>query len=153
VAVARQGKRWIGVRNKEDRLVDEDREAMLARARSAGVVGIVTVGCDLEDSRRACETAQTHGLHASIGVHPHEAKDAPADLPAAFDALSLQHVDERPLHRQADAREITRMLGLRVDPHAPRRRQGVPPGVTARPLRIRVRDSVWRPTSCRQTAR
>ena len=70
-----------------DRAFDEDRAEMLARARGAGVDAIVTVGCDLDDSRRACEAAEAFGLRATIGIHPHEAKDAPADLPAAFDAL------------------------------------------------------------------
>jgi len=66
---------------------DEDREAMLTRARAAGVETIVTVGCDLDDSRRALEIAETHGLLATIGIHPHEAKDAPDDIATAFDAL------------------------------------------------------------------
>lgn len=70
-----------------DRGYDEDRAAMLARARAAGVETIVTIGCDLEDSRRALETARTYGLLASIGIHPHEAKDAPDDIAAAFEAL------------------------------------------------------------------
>ena len=70
-----------------DRAFDEDREAVLARARERGVAAIVTVGCDVEDSRRACEIAERYGLAATIGIHPHEAKDAPADLAATFDAL------------------------------------------------------------------
>ena len=70
-----------------DRAFDGDRDATLDRARAAGVDAIVTVGCDVEDSRRACETAESYGLLATIGVHPHEAKDAPDDLPAVFDAL------------------------------------------------------------------
>jgi TatD DNase family protein len=70
-----------------DRSFDDDRDAMLARARERGVNAVVTVGCDVEDSRRACEVAEGYGLAATVGVHPHEAKDAPADLPAALDAL------------------------------------------------------------------
>jgi TatD DNase family protein len=70
-----------------DRSFDEDRDAMVARARERGVDAIVTVGCDVDDSRRACEVAESFGLAATVGIHPHEAKDAPADLPAAFDAL------------------------------------------------------------------
>jgi TatD DNase family protein len=73
-----------------DARFDADREAMLERARAAGVARIVTVGCDLDDSRRALEAAASFGLHASIGIHPHEAKDAPADLAGAFDALRAQ---------------------------------------------------------------
>jgi TatD DNase family protein len=70
-----------------DHQFDEDREAMVARARAAGVETIVTIGCDLSDSERAIRTAETYGLLATIGIHPHEAKDAPADIPAAFDRL------------------------------------------------------------------
>ncbi len=74
-----------------DRAFDDDREPMLARAREAGVEAIVTVGCDADDSRRACEIAERYGLLATIGIHPHEAKDAPSDLPAVFDALRERH--------------------------------------------------------------
>jgi TatD DNase family protein len=70
-----------------DRAFDDDRANMLERARDAGVGAIVTVGCDVEDSRRACETAEAFDLSATIGIHPHEAKDAPADLAAVFDGL------------------------------------------------------------------
>ena len=73
-----------------DRAFDDDRGATLERARAAGVDAIVTVGCDLEDSRRACESAERFGLLATVGVHPHEAKDAPPDLAAAFDALRAE---------------------------------------------------------------
>jgi TatD DNase family protein len=68
---------------------DDDREAMLDRARAAGVTTIVTIGCDLDDSRRALETAQRFDLLASIGIHPHEAQHAPDDIAAAFDALRM----------------------------------------------------------------
>jgi TatD DNase family protein len=74
-----------------DRAFDPDREAVLARARERGVDAIVTVGCDLDDSRRACEAAESFGLAATVGIHPHEAKDAPADVAAAFDALRARY--------------------------------------------------------------
>jgi TatD DNase family protein len=70
-----------------DHQYDEDRDATLDRARAAGVGTIVTIGCDLADSERAIRTAEAHGLLAAVGIHPHEAKDAPADIAAAFDAL------------------------------------------------------------------
>src|SRR5664279_1892606 len=70
-----------------DAKYDADRAAMLDRAREAGVATIVTIGCDLEDSRRALEAAEKHGLLASIGIHPHEARGAPPDIEAAFDEL------------------------------------------------------------------
>jgi TatD DNase family protein len=70
-----------------DRQYDEDRESVLARARAAGVNNIVTIGCDLDDSERALRIAEQFGLAATIGIHPHEAKSAPADIPGAFDRL------------------------------------------------------------------
>ncbi len=69
-----------------DRSFDADREAILARAAAAGVGSILTVGCDLADSERARDVAATYGLRWSLGIHPHEAKDAPPDLAAAFAA-------------------------------------------------------------------
>jgi TatD DNase family protein len=73
-----------------DAKYDPDRAAMLERARDAGVTTIVTIGCDLEDSRRALKTAEKYGLLASIGIHPHEAQGAPPDIEPAFDALRTQ---------------------------------------------------------------
>ena len=67
---------------------DPDRAVMLERAREAGVGRILTVGCDLADSKRALSTAAEYGLQASIGIHPHEAKDAPPDIAGTFDALA-----------------------------------------------------------------
>jgi TatD DNase family protein len=70
-----------------DKQYDDDRAATIARARAAGVETIVTIGCDVADSERAIRTAETYGLLATIGIHPHEAEDAPADIPTAFDEL------------------------------------------------------------------
>ncbi len=70
-----------------DHQFDTDREAAVTRARDAGVTGLLTIGCDLEDSERAIAVAQRLRLRASVGVHPHEAKDAPADLAEAFNPL------------------------------------------------------------------
>lgn len=58
---------------------DEDRTEAIARARAAGVERMINVGCDLASSRRSIDLAQTHpDIFATVGVHPHEAKDAPA---------------------------------------------------------------------------
>ncbi len=67
-----------------DRAFDDDRAEVVARAREAGITQIVTVGCDLADSRRALDAAHAYGVYASVGIHPHEAQDAPDDLAAAF---------------------------------------------------------------------
>lgn len=75
-----------------DPAFDPDRDEMLVRARSAGIDRIITIGCDLADSRRALTTAAQYGLDATIGIHPHEAKGAPGDIAAAFDVLVAQAV-------------------------------------------------------------
>ncbi len=66
---------------------DEDRDAMLARAAAAGITRIMTIGTDIADSTRARDIALARDLDYTIGIHPHETIDAPADLAAAFDAL------------------------------------------------------------------
>jgi TatD DNase family protein len=57
---------------------DADREAVVARAREAGVVGMLVVGgVDGQGGeRRALEVAGRYGFAASAGVHPHEARIA-----------------------------------------------------------------------------
>jgi TatD DNase family protein len=70
-----------------DTVFDADRAEMLARAKAAGVVRIISVGTDLATSAAARAVAERFGLEFSIGIHPHEARDAPADVAAAFDEL------------------------------------------------------------------
>lgn len=59
----------------DDARFDGDRDAMIARAREAGVEHFVTIGCDLSTSRAAVELADRYPfVYATVGVHPHEAK-------------------------------------------------------------------------------
>lgn len=63
---------------------DDDRAQALARARAAGVERMINVGCDLASSQRSLGLAQTHAdVFATVGIHPHEAKD----VPPGFDDL------------------------------------------------------------------
>ena len=54
---------------------DSDREAVLARARAAGVAAMVVTGSTLDDSDKAVELCRRHPatLRATAGVHPHYA--------------------------------------------------------------------------------
>jgi TatD DNase family protein len=70
-----------------DAKFDTDRAETIARATAAGVTRLLTVGCDLSDSERAIAAAERFGLRASVGIHPHEASGAPADVAAAFAPL------------------------------------------------------------------
>ena len=61
---------------------DEDREAVIERARAAGVARMVTI-CDKVSSFPAVlAVAETHGdIWCSVGTHPHEAKENPSLAP------------------------------------------------------------------------
>ncbi|HYK83168.1 MAG TPA: TatD family hydrolase [Gemmatimonadales bacterium] len=57
-----------------DAAFDPDRDAVLARARAAGVRHVVVIGATLAESERAVALAQARpGLSATAGVHPHAA--------------------------------------------------------------------------------
>lgn len=60
----------------DDARYNDDREAMIARAREAGVEAFITIGCDRSTSQAAVALAERHSfVYASIGVHPHEVKN------------------------------------------------------------------------------
>src|ERR1041384_8071995 len=63
---------------------DADRDAVLHRAREAGVTQIVITGSSEDSTRRAIELSRAHPemLSATAGVHPHHAADlAEATMP------------------------------------------------------------------------
>lgn len=56
----------------------DDLDAVLDRARAAGVGAIVAICCRLEEFERVLEIAEAHDdIWATIGQHPHHAKDRP----------------------------------------------------------------------------
>jgi TatD DNase family protein len=70
---------------------DLDRSELVARAVEHQVTKMICVGCDLADSQIAVEFAQsTPYTWASIGLHPHEAKDYATsnEKRSAFSALA-----------------------------------------------------------------
>jgi TatD DNase family protein len=76
----------------DDQAYGPDLAAVIGRARKAAVGRMMTIGIDLETSRRAVALAREHaGVFASVGVHPH---DAARCTPAAVEALSLLAQEE-----------------------------------------------------------
>ncbi len=74
---------------------DADRDAVLQRARQAGVVQMVVTGSSEESSTRAIQLSRAHNgvLFATAGVHPHHAADLTADtLPALRDLARAPEV-------------------------------------------------------------
>jgi len=102
----------------------DDPAALVERAAEAGVTRILTVGTRVEDCRRNLLLAEAHeGVHAILGIHPHEAGDTTDDDLAALRKL-LAHpkavaVGETGLDwfrdyapRDAQQRLFARELGL-----------------------------------------
>ncbi|MDP6229158.1 MAG: TatD family hydrolase [Candidatus Marinimicrobia bacterium] len=57
-----------------------DLDIVLNRANELGVNRFICVGTNMEDSRECLGLAERYeNIYASIGVHPHDAKDAPKD--------------------------------------------------------------------------
>ena len=60
-----------------------DESGVLARARTAGIAGLLTIGTRLDQFERVRAIAERHGnVWCSVGVHPHEAKEEGQSEPA-----------------------------------------------------------------------
>lgn len=60
----------------QDKKFKSDTDAVISRALEAGVTAMVTIGYDMPSSRRGVEIADSYeNVYATIGVHPHDAKD------------------------------------------------------------------------------
>ncbi|UPT61137.1 MAG: TatD family hydrolase [Hyphomonadaceae bacterium JAD_PAG50586_4] len=56
----------------------DDREAVIARAREAGVARMITICDKIENFPQVLAIAEAHAdIYASVGAHPHYAKDHP----------------------------------------------------------------------------
>lgn len=65
-----------------------DADEVLGRAREKGVEKLICVGTDLESSRDAVTfSGPREGVFASLGIHPHEAKDASKGQIEALSAI------------------------------------------------------------------
>lgn len=111
-------------------------EAVLTRARAAGVDRVVTIGTDVPGSRAAASLAASlDGVHASAGIHPHSAAAATPEAMAAIEELAAEpqvvalgetgldyHYDNAPREEQRDSflrhLEMGRKLDLPLVVHA-----------------------------------
>ena len=66
-----------------------DRDGVLARADEAGVSNILVIGFDMETSLGAVALAEQHAhIYATVGMHPHDAKDLTPDVLKTFRELA-----------------------------------------------------------------
>lgn len=69
---------------------DPDRDAVLERAKAAGVERIINIGSSIEGSRRSVALAQKYDMvYASVGVHPHDAKSVTPEVLAELKKLAV----------------------------------------------------------------
>ena len=62
---------------------------IIERTKSAGVGKIICPGIDITTSKKGIEIAQQYsGIFAAVGIHPHDAKDAPENYINILDELS-----------------------------------------------------------------
>ena len=71
----------------------DDAEGALDRARAAGVARVITIGVDAATSELAVGFARAHeGVWATVGLHPHDAKDRTDALMARLGELARDPV-------------------------------------------------------------
>jgi TatD DNase family protein len=58
---------------------EDDRDEVVARASASGISSMLIISTDLESTQDAIAFARSHDLFCTAGIHPHDAKEAPAD--------------------------------------------------------------------------
>jgi TatD DNase family protein len=70
-------------------------DAVIERARAAGVTRLITVGTDADQSRQAIETAAAHdSVWATVGLHPHDAANGVDTIIGLLDEPGVVAVGE-----------------------------------------------------------
>jgi TatD DNase family protein len=106
-----------------------DRDETIARAREAGVRGMVTIASDPTDAREAVRIANTHSdIWATAGLHPHEAHEYSGARLAEIRSLASEqavvaigetgldfHYDHSPRAEQHEAFEAQLELAADLD--------------------------------------
>ena len=89
----------------------EDADAALQHARDEGVTRVVTIGTDAAESAAAIALAQTHDeVWATVGLHPHDAKNGVDTIVGLLDAPKVVAVGECGLdfHYDHSPRDVQR---------------------------------------------
>jgi TatD DNase family protein len=118
------------------RQFSRDREAVIRRAREAGLVAIVNIGTGLVSSRRSVALAERYDfIYAAVGIHPHDARTVDQGALEALRELAghpkvvaigetgldyYRDLSPRPVQRRAfrDQLDLAAELGLPVVVHS-----------------------------------
>lgn len=72
----------------DDEKYDSDREDVLRAIEDAGMI-VINAGADIDSSAFSVDLAKSHPfIYACVGVHPHDAKDAPKDYLARLEDMA-----------------------------------------------------------------
>jgi TatD DNase family protein len=129
---------------------DHDRDAVLQRARAAGITQLVVTGASREHSPKALALAQAHPgfLFATAGVHPHHASEYTDECDAELRALHAhaevvavgecgldyyRDLSPRPAQRRAFERQLQIGVDLAVE--------GLAANGMGKPLFLHQRDA------------
>jgi TatD DNase family protein len=78
-----------------DARIPDGPDGAVAAAAAAGVTTLITVGCDRETSLAAIAVAAAHeGVHATVGLHPHDAVHGVDTIVDLFDTADIVAVGE-----------------------------------------------------------
>lgn len=78
----------------DDKMESDDRVSV-AQAREAGVDKMIVIGTDLDTTKSAIGIANRHdGVYATVGLHPHDAKNGLAGLVELIDSPKVVGIGE-----------------------------------------------------------
>lgn len=78
----------------DDKMESDDRVS-IAQAREAGVDKMIVIGTDLDTTKSAIDIANRHdGVWATVGLHPHDAKNGLAGLVELIDSPKVVGIGE-----------------------------------------------------------
>jgi len=96
-----------------DEKMESDDRVTVAMAREAGVDKMIVIGTDLDTTQSAIDIAGRHdGVFATVGLHPHDAKNGLGGLPELIDSPKVVGIGECGLdyHYDHSARDVQREM-------------------------------------------
>ncbi len=76
----------------DDKRFSKDLQDVISRAHQKKVSQIINVGINIESSRKSVEMAKKFpGVYATVGIHPHDAENVPADYVDKLRELAINN--------------------------------------------------------------
>jgi len=102
----------------------DDVDAVIARAKDAGIEALISIGSDMEGCRGAVDLSKKHDMvYAAIGIHPHDAKDFSEETAGAIRSWVTASREQETACEGADIPKIVAIGEIGLDyyyDHSPR---------------------------------